>query len=92
MSTATRGVLRHLLTSANPAYARGRTVTVGELMEEAAKDLDRNPPALGAVESDTRAMLGETFYALGRNSTGYVHIQDPAPALRPHVAARANQA
>lgn len=59
--------LREMLSSVDPSRARGREVTVGYLLDEAAARIDagamRQQPE---AEAGVRVTLGETYEALGR--------------------------
>lgn len=75
-AAAINAVLVEILSSADPALARGRDVTVREVLENAANQLDegalRHAPE---VEVAVRTMLGQAFRALGHYQAAETHLR-----------------
>ncbi|HUG75829.1 MAG TPA: serine/threonine-protein kinase [Acidimicrobiia bacterium] len=65
---AVSSLLGGLISSADPANARGREVTVAEVVDRAQEALDANPDLADQpqVEAQVRLVLGRTYSALGR--------------------------
>lgn len=65
---AVSSLLGGLISSADPANARGREVTVAEVVDRAQETLDANQDLADQpqVEAEVRLVLGRTYSALGR--------------------------
>ncbi len=57
--------LRRMISAATPEVARGRDLTVRELLTTAAKQLDADETIHPAVAADTHRTLGEAFWSIG---------------------------
>jgi tetratricopeptide (TPR) repeat protein/tRNA A-37 threonylcarbamoyl transferase component Bud32 len=65
-STAVTAFLQDMLTSAKPGSMKGRDVTVKEMLDETARELDEGTLAeQPEVEAHIRTTLGGTFFSLG---------------------------
>jgi serine/threonine protein kinase len=66
VAEATSGFLQGVFSSVDPARARGREITVREVLDDAASRIgaafEKDPRA----ESDMRELFGETYHQLGR--------------------------
>jgi tetratricopeptide (TPR) repeat protein len=68
--------LQDMLASVQPSEARGREVTVAEVLDRAARDLDGGAlAAQPAVESALRATVGNTYATLGRLEEAQHHLR-----------------
>ena len=73
---AVTGFLQGMLAAVQPEEARGREVTVSEVLERAAGDLDQGQLAgRPVVELALRATLGGTYRALGRYDEAERHLR-----------------
>jgi len=57
--------LRTLLTSADPALTHGREVTVREVLDRAAAQVNADAPARPDIEAAVRQTVGESYIAVG---------------------------
>ena len=73
---AVTGFLQDMLAAVKPEEALGREVTVSEVLERAAADLDQGQLATRPeVELALRATLGSTYRALGRYDLAERHLR-----------------
>lgn len=61
-----RRFLAGMLTASDPNLRRGKPLTVVELVDAAAREMDRNPPKDPLVEASLRGTLGETYRNLSQ--------------------------
>ena len=84
---AVTGFLQGMLASADPSNARGKELTVREVLDQAATsrsaDLAREPEVRAAVD----ATIGRTYYALGLYDQARPHF-DSAYAIRQRAGPR----
>ena len=73
--------LSRMLAAADPAQARGRDVTVRELLDRAGPELAGQFDAQPKVEAALRDVIGNTYYALGLYDLAEPHLE-AAVALR----------
>jgi eukaryotic-like serine/threonine-protein kinase len=64
-----------VLTSGDPAEARGRDVTVREVLDRAAERLGREPPTSPLDEANLRGVLGRLFKEMGRFEEAGQHLE-----------------
>ena len=81
-AVAVSDFLGGLLSSADPAVARGEELTVAEVLDQASARLDESADFAGqpAVEASVRRIVGDTYQALSRFEESKAHL-DRAVAL-----------
>lgn len=86
-----RGVLHRILASANPERSAGESVTVAQVLDGAASELDAGSlEDIPDVESSIRLTLGEAYLALGRLDLAQRHL-DQALSLAERVHGRRHE-
>lgn len=73
--------LRHAFTSVDPENARGRDVTVRDLLEDASMRLRAEPSGMPDVDAEIHEIIGMTYRALGLLDSSEPHLKD-AHAMR----------
>jgi serine/threonine-protein kinase len=76
----TNAFLTGMLRAANP-FGGERDITVVEVLDRAARAVDRDPPSDAAVEASLREAIGGTYASLGRFEVAEPHLRR-AVALR----------
>lgn len=59
------GFVEEMLTSLNPNHAKGRNVTMRDVLDDAARRIDDGLPDEPEVEIELRLFIGETYHSLG---------------------------
>lgn len=77
------GFLQHMLSSARPAITQGRDLTVREVLDEAARELDVGGEDLAPeVEGALRVTVARAYLALGRHEVAQPHLDLAMTRLR----------
>jgi serine/threonine protein kinase len=96
VARAVNEFLSHMLAAANPVVeARGLEVTMREIVDRAAAEVDESPPELPDVEAGVRHALGSTYAGLGLYAPAEAQLARAdslrwrrAPASRPALETR----
>jgi serine/threonine protein kinase/tetratricopeptide (TPR) repeat protein len=72
---AVNAFLSDLLASASPEEARGRQVTVAEVLDAAAKGIEGQFGSTPAVEASVRSTVGRTYFELGQLDVALSHLR-----------------
>ena len=76
-----QGYLQDIFSSIDPANAKGREITVREVLEAAVRRLEEAPLEMPDVEAAIRQTMGDTFLSLGLYDRASTQLQS-ALALR----------
>jgi len=71
---AVSGFLRKMLSSANPSTARGRELTVREVLDEASRTVETELAGQPEVQDAVRYTIAETYKNLGLGEAGIPHM------------------
>lgn len=80
-----QAILRDMLTSADPHVARGRDVTVRDVLDRAVEALTSNEAGDPDVEADVRRTLGEVYHNLSQDDAARAQLE---AALRIYLEQR----
>lgn len=77
--------LRGMLATIDPQTARGREVSVREVLDGASWEIERAPQLPARVEAEIRATLGTTYHAIGRYAEALPHLRRALALSRDEV-------
>ncbi len=83
LAESTNDFLTQMLQSVNPS-AEGRDVLMSEVLDSAARRIDREPPAEPEVEATLRSAIGASYLSLGKYDRAEPHLVRALALRRRH--------
>ena len=81
------GFLERMLSSVQPRYALGEEITLREFIDQAAAELEQDPPSRPEVEASVRRTLGQTYAVVGRRDLAQPQMRRTFELLRETLGA-----
>ena len=78
------GFLKHVVSMASPKVAQGETLSMGEILDRTAAEIDEQFGEYPLVESQVRNMIGEIYINLGRLPEAEQNLREAITLMEAH--------